>query len=88
MVASTVQAEEAILALVTQRGMDKSICPSEAARLVGGAGWHAELTLIRRVAIQLAASGRIQILRKGKPVADAAEVKGVIRLRLAPSSDA
>ncbi len=88
MVASTVQAEEAILALVTQRGVDKSICPSEAARLVGGAGWHAELTLIRRVAIQLAASGRIQILRKGKPVSDAAEVKGVIRLRLAPSSDA
>ena len=87
MVASTVQAEEAILELVTQRGPSKSICPSEAARLVGGADWHAELTLIRRVAIQLAAAGRIQILRKGKPVEDAAGVKGVIRLRLAPSSD-
>ena len=86
MVASAVQAEEAILALVEERGPDKSICPSEAARRVGGANWHGELTLIRRVAIRLAAAGKIQILRKGKPVEAVADIKGVIRLRLAPSS--
>ena len=84
MAASIPQAEQAILALVAQRGPSKSICPSEAARLVGGENWQAELTLIRRVAAQLAAAGKIQILRKGKPVADTAAVKGVIRLRLGP----
>ncbi len=83
MVASTIDAEQAILTLVTQRGPSKSICPSEAARLVGGENWHAELSLIRRVAVQLAAAGKIDILRKGKPVADAVAVKGVIRLRIA-----
>lgn len=87
MVASTIQAEEAIMALVAERGPLKSICPSEAARLVGGVSWHGELTLIRRVAVRLAAAGKIQILRKGKPVEDPTDVKGVIRLRLAPSSD-
>ena len=83
MVASALQAEQAILTLVAERGPTKSICPSEAARLIGGENWHAELTLIRRVAVQLAAGGKIDILRKGKPGADASGVKGVIRLRLA-----
>lgn len=87
MAASAVRVEAAILELVSQRGPCKSICPSEAARLVGGENWHGELPLVRRVAVQLALAGKIQILRKGKPVADAADVKGVIRLRLAPSSD-
>jgi hypothetical protein len=36
---------------------------------------------VRRVAIGLARQGRIEILRKGRPVPEA-EVRGVIRLRL------
>jgi hypothetical protein len=70
----------AIMRLVEARGPSKSICPSEAARSLDPA-WQTLMTAVRRVAIGLALAGRIDILRKGKPV-DPADVRGVIRLRL------
>jgi hypothetical protein len=39
------------------------------------------LSAVRRHAAALAAAGRIDILRKGKPI-DPTEMRGVIRLRL------
>ncbi len=78
----TEQAIEAtLLSLVTARGPDKSICPSEVARALAPE-WHALMGAVRRVAVRLALAGRIEILRKGKAV-DPAGVRGVIRLRLA-----
>ena len=74
--------EALILAHVTARGCDKSICPSEVARAMGP-DWRTKLTAVRRAAIRLALDGQIQILRKGHPV-DPVEVRGVIRLRLPP----
>ena len=80
---STEQAiEAAVLRLVLARGPDKSICPSEAAREVAPE-WQPLMGPVRRVAIRLAQAGRIEILRKGKPV-DPASVRGVIRLRVVP----
>ena len=75
-----VAVEAAILQLVDARGPDKSICPSEAARALGG-DWHRVLGDVRRAAVSLAKAGRIDILRKGKLV-DPDSVRGVIRLRL------
>ena len=69
-----------ILALTAARGPGKSICPSEAARAVRPEDWNRFMTETRRVAIQMAEAGEIEILRKGKPVAPD-EVRGVIRLR-------
>jgi len=84
------QAEVAILLLVTQRGVGKSICPSEAARALDPA-WQSQLTLVRRAAVRLALAGRIHILRKGQPVdtqlLEKAGVHGVIRLRLRSPED-
>ena len=40
-----------------------------------------ELSAVRRAAARLAEAGRIEILRKGKPVPPA-EMRGVIRLRI------
>ncbi len=40
---------------------------------------------VRRVAMGMATSGLIDILRKGKPVDPNQEVRGVIRLRIRPS---
>jgi hypothetical protein len=74
--------EATILALVEERGPDKSVCPSEAARALAPV-WQTLMGPVRRVAIALAHAGRIHILRKGKPV-DPAETRGVIRLRLRP----
>ncbi len=79
------QAEVVILRLVAQRGPDKSICPSEAARALNPA-WQGQMTLVRRAAVRLALAGRIHILRKGQPV-DPTTVRGVIRLRLCSLED-
>lgn len=46
--------------------------------------WRQLLTAVRRAAIRLAEAGRIDILRKGKPVTGEA-IRGVIRLRIRPS---
>ncbi len=73
--------ETTILALTEARGSAKSICPSEVARALKPEGWQSLMTPVRQAAIRLSEAGRIDILRKGKPVAPAA-VHGVIRLRL------
>ena len=68
-----------ILALTEARGPDKSICPSEVARALAE-DWRALMGDVRRGAARLAEAGRIDILRKGKPI-DPATMRGVIRLR-------
>ena len=82
---------EIILHLVRQRGPDKSICPSEAARAFAERRarksdppdlWRRYMTGVRQQALFLARNGYIAILRKGKPVDPFAPVKGVIRLSL------
>ena len=75
--------EATILDLTAARGPDKSICPSEVARALRPDAWQSMMTEIRRAAIGLVQAGRIDILRKGRPVPPA-EVRGVIRLRARP----
>ncbi|MDO9708413.1 DUF3253 domain-containing protein [Paracraurococcus lichenis] len=72
-----------ILRQTAARGPDKSICPSEVARALAGGDdgpWRPLMGRVRQAAIALAREGRVEILRKGKPV-PAEEVRGVIRLR-------
>ena len=73
--------ESLILRLATECGADKSISPSDVARLLGEP-WQRHLTPVRQAAIKLAREGRIAVLRKGKPVENLDEVRGVIRLRI------
>lgn len=73
------QIEAEILAQTCARGPDKSICPSDVARSLADE-WRPLMHLVRQVAVTLAASGQIDILRKGKPI-DPAAMHGVIRLR-------
>ena len=72
--------EEAILALLAERQEGKTICPSEAARAVGGPNWRDQMPLAREAAAALSAEGRIDVLQKGRPV-NALEARGPIRLR-------
>lgn len=78
-----------LLALVRERGTEKSICPSEVPRsLVGEQGpWRPAMATVRTIAANLARDGVIDILRKGKRI-DPDAMRGVIRLRLASSSPA
>ena len=73
--------EDAIFALLAERGPGKSIDPSEAARAVDAEGWRRLLPQVRATAVGLARQGRLAILRHGKPV-DPEGFKGVYRLRL------
>jgi hypothetical protein len=76
--------ETTMLGLVTARGADKTVCPSEVARALGGPhpdGWGPLMQPVRRVAVRLAHAGRIAILRKGKPV-DPDDFRGIYRLAL------
>ena len=73
-----------ILRQATALGPDKSICPSDVARALGGEAWRTLMHPVRMAAVALSEAGRIEILRKGKPVAPS-EMRGVIRLRIARS---
>jgi Protein of unknown function (DUF3253) len=80
--------EAAMLGLVTERGADMTVCPSEVARALGGPhpdGWGPLMQPVRRVAVRLAHAGQIAILRKGKPV-DPDDFRGIYRLALPTGS--
>ena len=72
--------ETAIIELLDARARDASICPSEAARVVGGDEWRALMEPARRAARRLVASGAVQITQKGR-VVDPSTAKGPIRIR-------
>jgi hypothetical protein len=73
--------ESAILELLARRGPDKTICPSEAARLVDPHNWENLMDQAREAAARLARQGTIVITQRGKAV-DPAKAKGPIRLKL------
>jgi hypothetical protein len=76
--------EAVILDLLEQRAAEASICPSEAARQLAGAGdWRAQMETVRMAARRLQRAGRIDITQKGRTV-DPDTAKGPIRLRLRP----
>jgi len=79
--------EETILRLCADRGADKSICPTDAAKAFAEArgeddlAWRRWLTQARSTAVGMARQGRLIIYRKGKP-ADPDDFRGVYRLGL------
>lgn len=72
--------EAAILDLLAGRG-GATICPSEAARAVGGEDWRPLMEPARRAARRLVARGELEITQGGR-VVDPSTAKGAIRLRL------
>lgn len=74
--------EDAIVGLLGARARDASICPSEAARQVGGDSWQSLMEPTRMAARRLVAQGKVQITQGGK-VVDPSRAKGPIRIRLA-----
>ena len=78
--------KQIILDLVRQRGPDKSICPSEAARAAAPKDWRPLMPEVRQAAEELAAAGQIKFLQKGVQV-DPGSARGAIRLRYCPSTN-
>jgi hypothetical protein len=73
--------EAAILGLLEQRAHSASICPSEAARQVGGDEWRPLMEPARRAARRLVAAGQVEVIQQGR-VVDPSAVRGPIRIRL------
>jgi hypothetical protein len=77
-------AERAILGLLAERAPGTTICPSEAARALGGDdGFRPLMGLVRDTARELVADGRIEVRQRGATV-DIDGARGPIRLRLRP----
>ena len=57
----------AILKLVAERGPGKTICPSEAARAIGGKEWRDAMPVIHAAAKALAEEGAVELRQGGEP---------------------
>jgi DNA-binding transcriptional ArsR family regulator len=75
---------EAILRLLRERGMGRSICPSEVARRLQPSeeAWRALMPEVRAAAFDLARRGVVRVTQKGREIEDGAAAKGPIRLAL------
>lgn len=79
----------AIVDLAKARGADKTICPSEVARHLGGqdeAVWRPLMDPIRKQAIKLEGDGVIVIKKAGARVSPAT-LSGIYRIAIAESDD-
>lgn len=72
--------ETAIMDLLDARARTGTICPSEAARQVGGENWRELMEPAKRAARRLVDAGSIEITQAGH-VVDPSTAKGPIRLR-------
>jgi Protein of unknown function (DUF3253) len=72
--------ESAILELLSRRAHGKTICPSEAARLVDPHGWQDLMVPVREAAARLVADGKIVITQRAR-VVEPSRAMGAIRLR-------
>lgn len=70
-----------ILVLAAERGNDKTICPSEVARMLWPDEWRIHMEEVRSAAFCLRDEGKVQISQKGREVTDH-KVKGPIRIRI------
>lgn len=74
-------------ALLRHRGIDKTICPSDVARVVGGEGWRKRMEAVRATLLALAEAGELQVRQKGK-IMPPQHLRGPIRLALPPTEHA
>lgn len=74
--------EAAITGLLAARARDASICPSEAARAVGGEAWRDLMEPARAAARRLVAAGEVEVTQRGQ-VVDPSTARGPVRVRRA-----
>jgi Protein of unknown function (DUF3253) len=71
--------ESAISSLLDQRAEGKTICPSEAARAVGGKEWRDLMPDAREAAARMADRSEVVVTQKGREV-NALRAQGPIRI--------
>ena len=73
----------AMRVLLRHRNVDATICPSDAARVVGGESWRELMDPARDVAGELAGDGVLTVRQHGQAV-DLATAQGPVRLARGP----
>ena len=71
--------ETAIAQLLDERAPGKTICPSEAARAVGGKEWRDAMPAAREAAARMAERGEVVVTQNGQEV-HAQKARGPIRI--------
>jgi hypothetical protein len=72
--------ETTILALLEARAHDATICPSEAARAIGGDTWRDLMEPARAAARRLVTAGEV-VITQGGTVVDPSTARGPVRIR-------
>ena len=67
--------------LLSERGSQKSICPSEVAKQCFSENWRMHMEAVRQVAYEWTKEGKVVITQKGIPV-DPETIKGPIRIKI------
>ena len=76
-----------VLDLLSRRAPTSTICPSDAARAVGGETWRDAMPLARDVAARLADDGVVEVRQHGERV-DVRTARGPVRIARAGGFDA
>jgi len=78
------QIRECIVEMLVERGAGRSLCPSEAAQVLGtrlGCPWQDLMRPVRAMAAALAEGGIVEAIQH-ETVVDIQQVRGPVRLRL------
>jgi hypothetical protein len=78
---SSARMRSVLLDLVRRRGANKTVCPSEVARVLAPVGWRDLMEDVRQEAYRLADDGLVDITQQGR-VVDGRAAHGPIRVRL------
>jgi hypothetical protein len=74
------RAEAIIEVLARHRAPESTICPSDAARVLGGPSWRRHMDLVRQVAADMADRHLIDVTQRGESVAGR-DWRGPVRIR-------
>lgn len=77
--------EQTILRLLGERAATSTICPSDAARAIGGEQWRDLMDPTRQAAARLVAQGLVDVTQGGE-VVDVTTARGPVRIRRRPST--
>jgi len=70
-----------IISVATDRGKDKSTCPSEISRMLFPGDWRTHMKEVVDVAIELHNQGKVLITQKGSGI-EVNHIKGPIRIKI------
>lgn len=70
---------EATIRCLLRKRQGRTICPSDVARVVGGANWRERMALVRQVAARLSERGEVVVTQRGAEV-DGTQARGSVRI--------